>query len=216
MGNIRGFGVGGAVVLACDVGLWSVSVAGNDATTSKVPDGSLDDAAFAQVIEEQRALLYHFFARRVAPPIAEDLCSETLVQVWATRDRFDREKGTVGAWMQGYAHRILLRFWRDVARGYRAARRVSARDEPMRIDPDIAADVIERLDLADRSVPIGELLGVLTPAQREVVELHLVREIPCSVLADLSGVSAGAMRARLRRARVKLQAEVLRRQRKRR
>lgn len=191
-------------------------MAGDDATTSGVPDGPLDDATFAQLIDEQRSSLYNFFARRVAPPIAEDLSSETLVQLWATRHRFDPEKGTVGAWAQGYANWVLMRFWRDMTRGYRAASRMSARDQPMSIDPDIAAEVIERLDLADRSVPIGELLGVLTPAQREVVELHLVREIPCTVLAELFGVSAGTMRSRLRRARVRLQAEVLRRQRKRR
>jgi RNA polymerase sigma factor (sigma-70 family) len=124
---------------------------------------------------------------------AEDVVAETFHVAWRRRDVVPDE---ALPWLLGVAHNVMRSQWRS-------ARRTTP------------ADTLERLsDVAGDSVEVGvvrrqelvELLAKLPDHEREALLLVAWDDLSADQAAQVLGISAGAVRVRIHRARKRLQA----------
>ena len=86
----------------------TVPIAGNDSVTTL-------DAAFASgvadlrsVYDEHGRLVYAICRKSLDEHTAKDVTQEVFVSAWKARDRYDPEKGTLGAWLVGITKRRVI------------------------------------------------------------------------------------------------------------
>src|SRR5690242_14849464 len=84
-------------------------------------DARHDAAAFAALYDRHAAVLARWLRRRADPDTAMELLAETWAEAWASRARFDADRGTAQAWLFAIARHRLLHFYRS-HRVERAAR----------------------------------------------------------------------------------------------
>ncbi|WP_262703426.1 MULTISPECIES: SigE family RNA polymerase sigma factor [Streptomyces] len=117
---------------------------------------------------------------------AEDAVQEAYARAWQRWDRLTAE-GDPTPWVRTVALRLAVSSWR------RARNRMRAhfRHGP---PPDLP-------DLAPDRVALVDALRGLKPEQRTAVVLHHLLDLPIEQVARETGVSPGAVRTRLSRAR---------------
>ena len=97
---------------------------------------------------------------------AEDAVQEAFLDVWRSAGRFDPERAKVSSWLLTFVHRRAV----DMVRREQARpqRSMDVEEAPQQADPiDIASEVVA----LDETQAIKRALELLTPAQRDVLEL---------------------------------------------
>ncbi|MGE0039800.1 MAG: RNA polymerase sigma factor [Vicinamibacterales bacterium] len=128
--------------------------------------------------------------------VAEDITAETFVRVWTARERVRHD--TVRAFLFAIARNLFL-----------TGARASWRQRPL-VESDAAtgplpdAEAIHRIDLA-RAL---ERLRALDPEDRAALLMRADGEMSYEEIGQALGVSAGAARVRVHRARRRLQAAI--------
>ncbi|MBI5090594.1 MAG: ECF RNA polymerase sigma factor SigK [Actinobacteria bacterium] len=159
-----------------------------------------DQDAFAQLYDELAPLVYGVVLKVVRDPSqSEEVTQEVFVELWRIATRYDTARGSVRSWAATIAHRRAV----DRVRAEQASRKRlerSAADEPGRDHDEVVAAVETNLD----QVRVRRALGVLSPLQREAVELayyggHTYREV--AVLLD---VAEGTVKTRIRDGMIRL------------
>jgi RNA polymerase sigma factor (sigma-70 family) len=179
-----------------------------DAGVPPLHDGRLlaaagrDPAAFRAVYERHVAAIHRYVAGRLGPDAADDLTAEVFATAYQRRERFARERGDARPWLYGIATNLMRRHRRREARRLRTLAAAAAADAgpafapgPDARDPGLepALDAaLAGLGVRDREVLLLAARGDLRPG-----ELHLAL-----------GVSPGAARVRLNRARTRLRARL--------
>jgi len=125
---------------------------------------------------------------------AEDVVAETFHVAWRRRDVVPDE---ALPWLLGVAHNVLRSQWRT-------ARRTSPADTLERL-ADVAGDSQEVG--VERRQELVELLAKLPYHEREALLLVAWDDLSADQAARILGISAGAVRVRIHRARKRLQAE---------
>jgi RNA polymerase sigma-70 factor (ECF subfamily) len=162
-----------------------------------------DQAAFRAVYERHVAAIHRYIAGRIGRDAADDLTAEVFVTAYQRRNRYSRERTDARPWLYGIATNLMRRQRRAEARRLRALAAAAAQSRPDHVPgPDAAsqADGLEpalhaalaSLGVRDREVLLLAALGDLRPG-----ELHLAL-----------GVSPGAARVRLNRARSRLRSRL--------
>jgi len=150
-----------------------------------------DTAAFAELAESHRPRL-RLLALRVVDDSeeAEDVVQEALLHAYLGLTQL-RDPERFGGWLGA----IVLNIARMTLRRRGAYQRALARAgvEPLRGPDDF--------DTVDR---VRESIALLPSREREVVALHYVDGLSCEEVGALLGVSPGAVRVRLHRARARL------------
>jgi RNA polymerase sigma factor (sigma-70 family) len=140
---------------------------------------------------------------------AEDIAQETLLAAWRSLDHL-REPESFNAWLDAIC--------RNISR--RAARQAMSERERRALEPDGDGEADETLELASAhdADPLDELtrrelaalvesaLGLLSEAERAVVRLRYLDDLPSDEAAGRLGLSVNALEARLSRARKRLRA----------
>jgi RNA polymerase sigma-70 factor (ECF subfamily) len=158
-----------------------------------------DPEAFLAFYDRRFDGVMAFFHRRIlCPQTTAELTAETFARVWATRARFDPEKGTAIGWTMGIAAN-LYRQWSHkgaISRIMRARLRVQT--------PELVAEDYEHIDSL---VDLGELRDVLrgaldelSPKLKEAVVLRVAMDLPYEEVAARLGCTVGAARVRVSRA----------------
>lgn len=145
--------------------------------------GPLPDAAELYRQHAPRVLGW-FRAEHVPDP--EDLVGEVFLQVARDRHRFEGDGAGLRSWVFSIAYHRLL----DDRK--RRRRRPLESDRPV---PDQGRRDPEPLD-----PELSEALGLLSGAQREVVVLRFVADLPLAEVARLTGRRVTAVKALQRRA----------------
>jgi RNA polymerase sigma factor (sigma-70 family) len=158
----------------------------------------LDSAGFLALYDSEAEVLLRFFVRRTLDPqVAADLTAETFLQAFASRGRFDPDRGNAGAWLFGIARHQLGSYLR-AARVEQAARerfRVAMAD----LSPADYERIEALIDFAEVGRLVRDALGALDPDQRQAVVYRVIDALSYDEVATRLGCSEEAARARVSR-----------------
>lgn len=128
-------------------------------------------------------------------PNAEDVASETLLQVVRDLRRFDGDEGAFRSWVFTIAHHRLID-----ARRHASARPSDATEDTV-LEGHVASSSFEEHAIAGLGAPeVEHLLVGVTPDQREVLLLRYVADLSLHEVAEVLGKGYGATKALHRRA----------------
>ncbi len=172
---------------------------------TSVPQASEDLSDFATVYRANVAGITAFFARRgLDPQTVADLTSETFVEAIGSRTSYDPRIGPPRPWLFAIARAVYARHCERSARGDRSLERLGGQLE---LDEDEIEELAARIDTQRDAAQILERLTLLRELERQAIELVDLDGLSPKEAAASLGVSAGALRVRLFRARTKLRKE---------
>jgi RNA polymerase sigma-70 factor (ECF subfamily) len=168
------------------------------------PDGSPAGltAAFEQVYRTHVREVTAYFARRTADPqTVADLTADTFVQAITSFATFDPDRGSHRGWLFAIARRVFARHCERVSRGRDVLERLAGWRA---LDIDEAAELVGRIDAERAGRVLLDGVAALAQADRDVIELVDIAGLNRGEAAAALGISPGAMRIRLFRARGRL------------
>jgi RNA polymerase sigma-70 factor (ECF subfamily) len=157
-----------------------------------------DQAAFEVLFREHQREVYAWIVRLVRDPAAaEDLTIETFWRIYRSRARFDPSR-SFGAWARRIAINVAIDHLNRA--GADRARFAPLEDADRTVPGQAAAS--RRAPAADRDArrSIVRAFLNLPAALRVTARLALVEERPYQEIAELLGVSVGAVKSRVFRA----------------
>ena len=157
---------------------------------------------FEEIYRANVGAITAYFARRGRDPnLVADLTADTFVEAIRSFGGFDPRRGTARAWLFGIARRVYAQHLERSASTEAAARHLAGRRE---LDVDEVDELVHRID-AERG---GRLLmrrwQRLPQTDRSAIELVDIVGLTPKEAAAVLGLSPGALRIRLFRARTKL------------
>ena len=127
------------------------------------------------------------------PALAEELTQQTFIAAIDRRSRYDGRSDTV-TWLCGIARHKLADHYRVLEREERRRKRLEVREIGM-------ADALVHAPGPDDLTAIREAINSLPAAQRAVLVLVVLDDLPVTDAARLMGKSASAVQSLLHRAR---------------
>jgi len=188
----------GATASEAPPGLWSRDAAWVDYIQRA---GAGEQEALASLYDESCQLVYSLALRVLGNTAdAEEVTLDVYTQVWRDARKFDRQRGTPGAWLATLARsRAIDRLRRGAARG--------SREEPFPAFtdfPDSAARPDEAGAAGQQRRLIQAALDALAPEQREAIELAYFFGFSHAELAAKLGQPLGTVKTRIRLGMMKL------------
>jgi RNA polymerase sigma factor (sigma-70 family) len=148
-----------------------------------------------------------YFARRTADPhVVADLTADTFVMAITSFGSFDPGRGTARAWVFGIARHVYAAHCEDYGRQQDRIRLLAGRRD---LEPDQVEELVDRIDAerAGRELVTG--LGMLPDRDRALVELVDIVGLRPVEAATALGLTPGAVRMRLMRARARLRTHAI-------
>ena len=148
-----------------------------------------------------------YFARRSADPhLVADLTADTFVTAITSFGSFDPGKGTARAWVFGIARHVYAAHCEAYGQQQDRLQRLAGRRD---LEPDQVEELLDRIDAerAGRDLVTG--LGMLPDRDRALVELVDLAGLRAKEAAAVLGVTPGAARMRLMRARARLRRHAI-------
>jgi RNA polymerase sigma factor (sigma-70 family) len=159
-------------------------------------------AEFEQIYRAHVQQVTAYFARRTADPqTVADLTADTFVQAITSFATFDPARGSPRGWLFGIARRVFAQHCERASRGRDVVERLAGRRE---LDIDEAAELVVRIDAERAGRSLFDGMAALAQSDREVIELVDIAALDRQEAAAALGISLGALRIRLFRARGKL------------
>lgn len=150
---------------------------------------------FERLYEEHAEGLLAFLEYRTGNiELAKDVVADTFERVLRTRFRFDPRKSSQKTWLYSIALNVLRDHGRRRGAEARAYERVSGAQHEW----DDEADQIDARDAVRR------VLATLPDEEREAVSMFYGADLSVDEIAKIAGVSAGAVKQRLYRARERM------------
>lgn len=157
---------------------------------------------FGVVYRECFGVVTAYFARRCTEPqVVADLVSETFVEAVASFGTFDRARGSARGWLIAIARRVFARWCAGLSADRVAIERLRG---GLVLDADETDELSERIDAQRQGRELLERCALLPALEREAIELVDLTGLEPKEAARVLGVSAGALRVRLHRARTRL------------
>lgn len=167
--------------------------------------GAGPPADFERLYRSEVSSVAAFFARRSRDPeTVADLTAETFLEALGSYASFDPKKGAGRPWVFAIARRVYAKYCEQSARQQSAAQREGGRRI---LDDEAIEDLAERIDAERSGRELLERLAELSAVDREALELVDLSGLTPKEAAMVLGVSAGALRVRLFRARARLRKE---------
>lgn len=161
-----------------------------------------DETAIAQLFERHaRAVYNHAYRLSGSWSVAEDVTQITFVTAWRRRREARLVDGSVPPWLLVVATNATRAEHRSRRRWHALLRRVPPEPEGT---SDPADEVADRLHDEQRMRDLLALVRKLPRAEREAVALCVWSGVPYSQAATILGVTEGAVRSRVSRARSRL------------
>ncbi len=158
-----------------------------------------DRAAFVRLFDFYAPRIKAMAIRSGTPAAAaEDVAQEVMLRVWRSRARYDPTRAQVSSWIYQIARNSRI----DLAR-----REPRALPEDL-TGPPYAAEASDALALEQEVGRLREALGVLPPAQRDLVEKAYLGELTHTEISALTSVPLGTVKSRLRLAIDRLRHEL--------
>jgi RNA polymerase sigma factor (sigma-70 family) len=161
-----------------------------EATLSAARDGA--EWAWAALYRDLAGPVTGYLASRGARD-AEDLASETFLQVARNIQRFEGGEAAFRSWVFVIAHRRLID-WRR-SHGRRPATVPITADDGERSGGDVEVEAIDRVVTAE----LQDAFEKLTEIQRDVLVLRIIGRLTLEETASVVGKRVGAVKAAQRR-----------------
>jgi len=164
---------------------------------------------FDAVYDEFRPKVLRYLARLVGESEAEDLAQEVFVKVHGSLSGF-RGESSLSTWIYKIATNTALDRLKSPAfkRETPAVQDESGAGGGPEVLTDDAAPVDQRLIREQMNECIRGVVDTLPPDYRTVIALSEMQELKDRDIADVLGVSVGAVKIRLHRARAVLKKEL--------
>jgi RNA polymerase sigma factor (sigma-70 family) len=160
---------------------------------------------FEGLYRSQVSAVTAYFARRSRDPqTVADLTADTFVEAMRSFGSFDPARGGARPWLFAIARRVYARHCERSARQRDAARRHAARQV---LDADETEELVERIDAERDGREAMACLERMSELDRETIELVDLAGLAPKEAAAALGLSSGALRVRLFRARARLRKE---------
>jgi RNA polymerase sigma-70 factor (ECF subfamily) len=160
-----------------------------------------DTEAFGTLFERHAPAVLRFCFRRTGnATVAEDLTSIVFLEAWRRRDRTTFFEGEARPWFLGVALNVL----RSQARAERRYRDVLAHLPADQTPEPESEAAIARLDAETEMRAVLRAVEQLGRRERDVLELCVWEGLSTEEAALALGISPGAVRSRLSRARRRL------------
>ena len=164
---------------------------------AQLPDEALpalvarsDDEALAELYDRYGRPAYALAVRIVRDPaLAQDAVQDAFLTAWRTAASFDPARGTAATWLLTLVHRRAV----DVVRR-EDRRRASPLDEAP-VASGEATD--EAAEVREERQRVQAALAVLTPTEREALELAYYGGLSQSEIAERLGVPLGTVKSRM-------------------
>jgi RNA polymerase sigma-70 factor (ECF subfamily) len=164
-----------------------------NAVTTSWPGLHVDRPSFSAVAESELDAVHRYLLFLTGNrSVAEDLTGETFEKAFRLWRRFDPRRGTPRAWLCRIARTTALDHFRAEDRRRKREERY-ARDLPNAEEVLLGTGALEAA------------LGLLSPAEREVVALRVLLELDGPTAARVLGISTTACSTRLSRALKRLE-----------
>lgn len=159
-----------------------------------------DQQAFSKLYDLIAAPAFGLISRVVRDPaISEEVAQEAMLEIWRSASRYSPDRGSARSWMLTIAHRRAV----DRVRNEQAGRnrndrvgRLDAAGQPWAANSPDAVD-----GLAMRSA-----VALLSPLQRESIDLAYYGGHTCSEIASMLDVPLGTVKTRIRDGLTRLRA----------
>jgi len=159
-----------------------------------------DERAIATLYDRYGGVLYAVAYRIVGQRAdAEEVVIEAFAQAWREAPRFESERGSVAGWLTMIARSRALDTVR--ARSRRDRLTASAAADRMGVSPAMGewrADPAGVVDYAERRTKVREALEMLSPPQRQAIELAYFEGLSQSEIAERLQEPLGTVKTRVR------------------
>ncbi len=158
-----------------------------------------DGEAFGVIYDRHvDAVLRH--CRRLGSPDAEDMASVTFLEAWRNVRRVNFVDGSARPWLLVVATNVV----RNSSRARRRYAQLLSRLPMPDSVGDVADEVVMRIDEIESARRVQAAIAGLRSAEREVIALCDIAEVPYAEAATALGVPVGTVKSRLSRARDRL------------
>ena len=166
-------------------------------TTAEVPVGHDvetafvrgDDDALRRAYDEYGQLVYSFCARSLGSERAKDVTQEVFLSAWRARDRYNPEKGRLGAWLMGIARNRVID-------NVRSEKRHSDR----RADEDsVELSTEAEVERTSDQMLVADALRELPERSREVIMLAYFHDLTHPQIAERTNIPLGTVKSDIRR-----------------
>ena len=152
-----------------------------------------DRAAFSELYRRYASSAYGLAVRILGEQtLAEEVLQEVFLSVWRRAAAYDPARGSVRSWLFAQIHHRSV----DVVRREEAERRRSETTVQRVAVEDDLDEVIEEGWLRARRDQVRRALNILSPEQRQMIELAYYRGLTQSQVASESGVPLGTVKSR--------------------
>lgn len=159
----------------------------------------VDPDAFAELYRRHVGRVVTFAARRShSGREVADVVATVFLRALEGIDRYDPKRGEPGTWLLGICANVHANWQRRNLREITAVERYTAQAQPQ---PDEMARYEGLIDVSRLNGRLLDALELLTPEQRAVFDLIAVEDLTPTQAARALGITAGAARVRLSRAR---------------
>jgi RNA polymerase sigma factor (sigma-70 family) len=159
-------------------------------------------AEFERIYRANAGAITGYFARRCTDPhTVADLTADTFVQAITSFGTFDPRRGSARAWVFGIARRVFASYCETFSHQQDKVRRLASRRE---LDADEVDELLNRIDAERSGRHLITELESFPALDRAVVELVDLAGLQPKEAAGVLGISRGAARTRLMRARARL------------
>ena len=166
-------------------------------STAEVPVGHDVESAFVRgdedalrlAYDEYGRLVYSFCARSLDSERAKDVTQEVFLSAWRARERYNPEKGRLGAWLMGIARNRVID-------NVRSEKRHSDR----RADEDtVELSTEAEVDKTSDKMLVADALKELPERSREVIMLAYFHDLTHPQIAERTNIPLGTVKSDIRR-----------------
>ncbi len=158
-------------------------------------------ASIEDIVREYRAPLARHLQRQVGDPsVAEDLLQETFIRAARSLGNFEG-RSSLKTWLYAIAGNVVVDYLRKPAQ----RQHIVDLDEAAELeDDDLAVD--ERMVIDEMNACVRQVIDSLPADYRTALILHDLEDMDGAQTAEVLGLSQGAARVRIHRARARLKA----------
>jgi RNA polymerase sigma factor (sigma-70 family) len=177
------------------------------AATVRQAGGTGAAAEFERLYRANVEAVTAYFARRSADPhVVADLTADTFVTAITSFGSFDPGRGTARAWVFGIARHVYAAHCAAYGQQQDRLQRLAGRRD---LEPDQVEELLDRIDAERAGRDLVSGLGMLPDRDRALVELVDLAGLRPKEAAAVLGVTPGAARMRLMRARAQLRRHAI-------